>query len=511
MCAIAGFYGARASAETLEKFSIRLPLALSVVSNRGPDASAIQQTSPHCSLGSCRLVVTGSVDDGSFPLKSELHIGGFNGEIYNYRSWDSQARSDSEVVLPLLEELGPDLAFRTLDGEFAVCAYSPSDDTLIVARDPLGSRPLYFALVEGVLLWGSHEDSINALHPHARCTPRISGTYKHSLTIQEPYTSYCGIWTVPPGHYLRATPRCIELHSYNKWREEAPDCDTRDVFAILRRTLKSRLSCSRTVAIPMSAGIDSGIIAFFADYMGVDYEIFSVDRMFGAPTEETDAIHDRCGRLNNARRFTMLDCDDEAFDSACNTIYKPGYYATERLDTSMAPTHTLHRAIAESGIRVSIDGTGGDEAFHGYLFRDDFREIEEWPKTWPDKPQSYSIYSTLLDYTAKAEKSGAFFSIECRFPYQNSCLFSAAMKLPCTSSLKWPLRKFLAEELSNYGSLLEVDKNGKYGFSLKNRDKKYLLGRFRKAWGTARPTTAPLVAPKPFPFKIGGSSQVQGL
>jgi asparagine synthetase B (glutamine-hydrolysing) len=150
-----------------------------------------------------------------------------------------------------------------------------------------------------------------------------------------------------------------------------------------------------------------------------------------------------------------------------------------------------------------VDGTGGDEVFHGYRFRDDFAEIQEWPTSWINTPQYYSIYSTLLDYTAKAEKSGAFYSIESRFPYQSARLLNAAMKLPLTSSLKWPLRKFLAEELSNYGSLSEIDKTKKYGFSLKNRNKDYLLDRYRRAWAYARPVTSPLVEPKPFPFKIG--------
>jgi asparagine synthetase B (glutamine-hydrolysing) len=205
----------------------------------------------------------------------------------------------------------------------------------------------------------------------------------------------------------------------------------------------------------------------------------------------------------------MLDCDEEAFSSACYTIYKPGYYATERFDTSTAPTDMLHRAIAASGIRVAVDGTGGDEIFHGYRFRDDFRAIPEWPRSWLNTPQYYSIYSTLLDYTAKAEKSGAFYSVESRFPYQSSRLFKAAMKLPRTRSLKWPLRKFLADELPDYGKLTDIDKNGKYGFSLKNKDKHYLLDRLLQAWANARPITSPVTEPKPFPFKIGRASWVQ--
>ena len=184
--------------------------------------------------------------------------------------------------------------------------------------------------------------------------------------MQEPFTSYRGIWTLPPGHFIRATRRGIECGPYVTW--QAPQrlhADPSDAFAALQSSLVERLEHSGVVAIPLSGGIDSGIIAFTADVLEIPYHIFSVTHMFGSETEETDLIRRRCDRLKHAKAITTLDCGDEALEDALKDVFDVGYYATERFDTSTIPTHTLYRAINQAAIRVSIDGTGGDATLHG--------------------------------------------------------------------------------------------------------------------------------------------------
>ena len=113
------------------------------------------------------------------------------------------------------------------------------------------------------------------------------------------------------------------------------------------------------------------------------------------------------------------------------------------------------------------------------------------------------MYTTLLDYTSKADRAGAYFSIESRFPFQSVRLMRAALKMKYSSTLKWPLRKYLLEHL-NYGRPLQTDLYGKFGFSIKNRDKASMIADMQKAWcKNHRLSSLPVNPPIKFPFRMG--------
>jgi asparagine synthetase B (glutamine-hydrolysing) len=296
----------------------------------------------------------------------------------------------------------------------------------------------------------------------------------------------------------------MKLFCYNHWGEYLADSEDVDqLFASLESSIRSRLEYSGTIGISMSGGIDSGIIAFMADKLNVQYHIFSVIEMFGEKTEETDAILERINRLKNASGVSLLRCNEEQYQKALNQIYLPNYYDSEKFDTGNIPTHTVFEAMKKQNIRVAIDGTGGDELFHGYNFRDQFKPVEGWPQPWKNNNFFYSLFTTLLDYTAKDDRAGAFFSIETRFPYQCVAVMKEALKLRHSHLLKWPLRKLLLEYL-DYGKPTSLDLNGKVGFDLKNRDKQQMLMDMSKRWCQEHSITSlPTNPPKKFPFKIG--------
>lgn len=508
MCSIVGFYCLRDSDRDAARLRSCLAAGLDTMRRRGPDEHVIVHASENCSLGANRLVIRGHVRDGMFPLRDDRCTSVYNGEIYNYRRWMPRSEHDGSCILPAYLSLGME-AFSQFDGEFAIALHDARDNSATLARDPFGCRPLYFSLSGDILLWSSHEDAINALQRHVHCAPVRSSTYRHSLTVQEPFTSYRGIWTLPPGHFIRATRRGIECGPYVKWQDpQRTHGDPSDAFVALQSSLVERLEYGGVVAIPLSGGIDSGIIAFTADALGIPYHIFSVTHMFGSATEETDLIRRRCDRLNNAKAITTLNCGTEALERALEDVFDIGYYATERFDTSTIPTHTLYEAINQAGIRVSIDGTGGDELFHGYKFRDDFAPLDGWPRTWDNCNYYYSMWSSLLDYTAKAERAGGYFSIEARFPYQCRRLMLAAAELEVRATLKWPLRQFLLER-TKYGSGSPIDLKEKFGFSLKNGSKQEVVARLRRQWHQVRKPPRRLPAPMPFPFEIGNTIKAE--
>lgn len=168
--------------------------------------------------------------------------------------------------------------------------------------------------------------------------------------------------------------------------------------------------------------------------------------------------------------------------------------------------HTVFNAMNKADIRVAIDGSGGDELFHGYNFREDFKPVNGWPRPWRNSNYYYSLFTTLLDYTSKSDRAGSYFSIESRYPYQNLKLMNVASKLRRTNVLKWPLREFLLKRVE-YGFPLDIDIHGKFGFSIKNKNKELMIHDMREAWRKANGLDImPTLAPQKFPFAMGITS-----
>lgn len=503
MCSIAGAYWFKENYSLGDQLKHKTCEALEFLHRRGPDESASVVVRDYCVMGGNRLVIRGRKGDGSLPFKHDGNIMFYNGEIYNYKQWNFDASSDGEVILPLYSELG-EKAFARLDGEFALSLWDDKHERLILVRDPFGTKPIYFSLNHERLLWASSASAISEMEQHSFCASVKGPTYQHSYAVQEPYTSYDQIWLVPPGHFLVVDRSGARLHCYNFWREQRQDSnDLTQVFSTLEQSLISRLDYDGVMGIPMSAGIDSGIIAFMADKLKVKYHIFSLVEVFGEKTEESESIMRRIDRLQNVSDVTLLKCNEEEYQLALSEMFLPQYYDSEKFDNGNVLMHTVFGAMHKAGIRVAIDGSGGDELFHGYKFRDDFRPIDGWHHPWKRSNYFYSLFTTLLDYTSKSDRAGAYFSIESRYPFQNVALMNAAMKLRYSDVLKWPLRKFLLQEL-NYGSPLTADIDGKFGFSIKNRNKELMIREMQEAWREAnRLDSVPKKLPTKFPFTIG--------
>lgn len=503
MCSIAGIYHFSHKSLDTEKLTTAVQKALTALQKRGPDDSSIIEVQKNCVMGGNRLVIRGDINSGKMPYRKKDNVLFYNGEIYNYKTFLPSTVIDGEAILPAYEKIGPRV-FSEFDGEFAISIWDESRKSLILARDQFGTKPVYFSLNSERLIWASSAHAIDQIEKHNLCKAVQGPTYKHSYSIQEPYTSYDGIWLIPPGHYLIVNDKGCQLYCYNSWDEYKPESEnTEEVFNALDESLKSRLDYSGVVGIPMSAGIDSGIIAFMADKLKIKYHIFSVTKVFGQETAETEAILNRIRRLKNADGVTLIEFGEKEYKKAMKEMFLPDYYDSEKFDNGDILMHAVYTAMAKEKIKVAIDGSGGDEIFHGYKFRDDFKPINEWPHYWKNNNFFYSLFTTLLDYTSKSDRAGAYFSIESRFPFQTTKLMRSSLKLKFTPSLKWPLRKYLLEHL-DYGEPLPLDIAGKVGFSIKNLDKPTMIADMQKIWCKKHSISSlPNNPPKKFPFEIG--------
>lgn len=503
MCSIAGVYWLDYNSPNIDTLQEIVERALAALQKRGPDESSMAVVHSKCVMGGNRLIIRGDFRKGSMPFRYDKNTLFYNGEIYNYKEWDKKALSDGEVILPLFSDLGYKV-FSEFDGEFAISIWDSSNNSLILARDPFGTKPVYFSLNKKRLLWASSAHAINQMEKHEFCAAVKGPTYQHSYAVQEPYTSYSGIWLLPPGHFLVANNKGVRLYCYNQWKEYCPKSENLDeVFTALDETLKSRLDYDGIIGIPMSGGIDSGIITFMADQLNLKYHIFSVIKIFGENTEETNVILERIKRLTKVSKVTLLECNEEQYQKALKEMFLPNYYDSEKFDNGNILMHTVFDAMKREKIRVAVDGSGGDELFYGYKFRDDYKPVKGWPRPWKTNNYFYSLHTTLLDYTSKADRAGAYFSIESRFPFQSVRLMKAALKMKYSSILKWPLRKYLLERLS-YGRPMQADLYGKFGFSIKNRDRANMITDMQRSWCKSNNLLSLPVKPAiKFPFKMG--------
>lgn len=503
MCSITGMYIFSDRPSDTTKLGVSMQKALKALQNRGPDDSSLTFVNKSCVMAGNRLIIRGGAEKGKMPYRRNGNVLFYNGEIYNFKKLSPKAIVDGDAILPTYEKFGTK-SFNKFDGEFAISIWDEKKKSLILARDPFGTKPIYFSLNRNRLIWASSAHAINQIEKHSLCKATQGPTYKHSYAVQEPYTSYNGIWSIPPGHFLEVNNKGCKLRCYNKWNEyEERTENTDELFKALEGSLKSRLDYNGVVGIPLSAGIDSGIIAFTADKLKIKYHIFSVVKIFGQDTEEKEFILERIKRLKNVSKVTLIDFNEKEYKKAIKEMFLPNYYDSEKFDNGNILMHAVFSEMAKNKIRVVIDGSGGDELFHGYKFRDDFKPIKEWPRYWKNNNYFYSLFTTLLDYTSKADRAGSFFSIESRFPFQTTKLMEASLKLKKSEILKWPLRKYLLEKVK-YGKPLQYDKLGKLGFSIKNKDKTTMINDMQNAWCKNHNITAlPDSEPLKFPFKIG--------
>lgn len=500
MCSLVGIY--RFTDETCGETDREGILAgLRALERRGPDQSFATVVDERCILGGNRLIIRGDRNRGKMPFSSGGISGCYNGEIYNSEGY-AESEADGDALLPAYERHGAKVG-SYLDAEFALSIWDATTASLLLARDSFGTRPLFFGFSRERLVWASSPRVVSAILRRGLCTAEEGPAYRHTYAVQEPYTSFQAVWSIPPGHALVVRGRSLTLTPTPGW-PLFPSIPTGTVPMALWKTLHSRMTHRGTIAIPMSAGIDSGILAFAAEELGLSYHVFSVTRVFGVETLESRFIEQRLTRLRPAR-VTLLDCSEEDYAEALRTIYRDSYYGSEYLDNGAILTHCVAAAVHRAGLRVWIDGTGGDELFDGYEFRGDLHSPAGWPRVFPRKSLS-SLFTTLLAYTKKVDRAGGYYSFEARYPFQSRALLRASLGR-ARISRKGPLRQFLLNELP-YGGALAPDVSGKYGFSMRGHDVEQVRGDMRRAWLTSMRQPRPAEPPARFPFQVGRATTV---
>lgn len=302
----------------------------------------------------------------------------FNGEIYNYRALRAQllakghrfsTDSDTEVLVHLYEEHGEQMA-GFLDGMFAFALWDLRTRTLVLGRDRLGIKPLFFAQVPQGLLFGSEIKCLltTALVPRDLDWQALD-EYLTYTNVPTPRTIYAGIKQVPPGAILIvAEGQAPRQSSY--WAVPTAEMEDRseaqwidDCGAAVRRAVESHLVSDVPVGAFLSGGVDSGlVVALMADILGRPVETFTV----GFKNAGAAFIDERRYARELARRYQLnyheVDVEPEIEEIAWEIAQA---FDQPFADDSVIPSYYVSKVAGEH-VKVAMSGLGGDELFGGY-------------------------------------------------------------------------------------------------------------------------------------------------
>ncbi|RZB29533.1 MAG: asparagine synthase (glutamine-hydrolysing) [Candidatus Argoarchaeum ethanivorans] len=364
MCGIAGIYGV--SDKPL------LKRMCNVIEHRGPDDSGYY-VDDAVSIGMRRLSII-DLAGGRQPIFNEDGniVVVFNGEIYNFRElrYDLEQKghrfttdSDTEVIVHAYEEYGYDCLDR-FNGMFAIALWDMDRRKLFLARDRVGIKPLYYAAIDGVLVFGSEIKSILEYGIKREVDVQALADYFVLRYVPAPRTMFKGIRKLDPGCYMVVNTDGIEKKSY--WNLEFKtipgneDYFSNNILKMLKNSVKRRLIADVPLGVFLSGGVDSSTItAIASEFSSEPVKTFSVG-FYGAKYDETSYAR-------NAAEYFETDHTEEWVDiDNADILPELIYQADEPLaDPAMLPTYLISK-VARKKVKVVLSGEGGDEAFAGY-------------------------------------------------------------------------------------------------------------------------------------------------
>ena len=343
--------------------------------HRGPDSRGVH-LSPGAGLGIQRLRVI-DLETGDQPIGNEDGTVAvvLNGEIYNYRELRTELRakghvfatqSDTEVIVHLYEELGPNCV-RHLHGMFALAIWDARSRRLVLARDRVGKKPLFYAERNGVLSFASE---LNALM-HDPDLPRevdleALDRYLTYLYVPAPFSAFRGVRKLPPATTLvwenghSTLERYWRLDYSRKWEGRDVTELHEQIRTAIRAAVRKRLVADVPLGAFLSGGIDSSaVVAAMAREATGRVKTFSI----GFDDE-------RFNELPYAREVARIfDTEHHEFvvqPDAMEILPKiVRHYGEPFGDSSAVPSFYLAE-LTRQHVTVALNGDGGDESFAGY-------------------------------------------------------------------------------------------------------------------------------------------------
>lgn len=412
--------------------------ATDLMRRRGPDDEGFW-TGPHLALGFRRLSILDLSPAGHQPMVAAdgRSVLVFNGELYNFRALRREleaegvlfrSSSDSEVVLYALQRWGVD-ALARFDGMYALGFYDLDASRLVLARDPVGIKPLYVLEHRDGLVFGSQYDQV-VRHPwceRQRIDLQALGSFLRLGWVPPPEGLIEGTRMVEPGTALVVEPgRSTSTVRFRSFFDREPDLgdagqlETR-LDSALRSSVQDQLMSDVPVGVFLSGGIDSPLVASEAKRSMPDVPSFTIGSDDPHHDESSDARRyaEAIGTRHVERRLGALearaqvDCLVEAYSEPFS-------------DFSALPT-LLVSGLARESVTVALSGDGGDELFWGYPRFPKVADAARW-FAWP-RPARRVARQALRVAPARRPPAGIDFPTLGDW-YQNAHAYVRASSMP---------------------------------------------------------------------------------
>lgn len=356
----------------------RLTAMNQALRHRGPDDQGYYLNGP-TGLGHRRLSII-DLATGQQPMTNEdasLWLV-YNGELYNFpelrqrlqqAGHEFRTRSDSEVIVHAYEEYGPGCV-EHFNGMFALALWDQRRHRLFLARDRVGIKPLYYALLPEGFLFASELKALLAHPSVSRTLDREAlSQYLAYEYIPSPRSIFRDVKKLPPGHTLTYADHRMSLHCYwdfplersEAGRERSSQACLEELQATLREAVRLELIADVPVGVLLSGGLDSSsIAAMLADLKIPDIQSFSVG--FEDPSFDEAAPARQVARQVGSRHHEITLTSRAMLD----LIPGLGHLLDEPLgDSSFIPTYLLSQ-FTRRHVKVALGGDGGDELLGGY-------------------------------------------------------------------------------------------------------------------------------------------------
>jgi asparagine synthase (glutamine-hydrolysing) len=346
------------------------------LAHRGPDSSEVYE-GEGVTLGHRRLAIIDLSERASQPMVSAdgRYIITYNGELYNYQElkaelqgkYQFKTESDTEVLLAAYSVWSEGM-FSKLRGIFAFGIWDAKEKSLLLARDHMGVKPLYYAVENSVLTFASELSVFT--DTHSKLDERSVALYLSLMYVPSPHTMLQGVEKLASGHMLRFKNGAHEVVSFLDTTKKFGHVSNEDLYDTIDTAVKRQMISDRPVGAYLSGGFDSSIVLHHMSKHSNHVRTYSVgfEMAEGAESEagkfNADArLAERTAEVYGAEHTALtvtLEDIRNSIETACQSVGEPSSNATA------VTQYLLSKRVREDDVVVVLGGDGGDELFGGY-------------------------------------------------------------------------------------------------------------------------------------------------
>lgn len=427
----------------------------------------LQEGNSNIALGFRRLSIIDLSEKGHQPMFSENEqiIITFNGEIYNFKKlrkelefsgYTFHSTSDTEVILKAYQEWG-NSAFAKLDGMFAVCIVDLISQKLILARDRVGMKPLFYHQSKEGVVWASE---IKALLKNEFVKPEINwdGVYTNFLfqTTLAPKTCFQDIFSLEPASFMTIDLKNQQITKEKFWKLPSPSAKNiseeeavKKIDELLSESISEQLYADVPVAVMMSGGIDSTLIASKSKPFNANINTYTISYPFSEEEVKNASLAARHFGVSHEIKNVS---DEEALEYLKENIqhFEEPYSSFEVLINAAKYAH-------DKDFKVVLSGNGADELFAGYSHT---LKLNRWLLM-----RNFNFISPLIFTKDKfSQRVKNYFSQDSTFDFFRQSQVNmmplevkALIKSDIYNEIDTNLSKFHLSETKNYSGYFEYD------------------------------------------------------